>query len=246
MQNPFIIPAEIAAKVDEIMTASRARFGHDAFRMEDAPEGDAGAGAAKAAADAAASAAATKAAEDKAAADAAAGSDALGDAGKKALDAMKAKWKDAEAKAKTEADARAALQAKLDGKEAEHAAAQAKAETEKVALAKANGRILRSEVKAAAKGVLADPADAYKFLDLDSFEVSEDGEVDDAAIAAALKDLLTKKPYLAAQGGKYGDPDNGTRNENQKSIDDQIAEATKAGNHALAIALKRQKAYAAT
>src|SRR5690606_35597831 len=117
---------------------------------------------------------------------------ALGDAGKKALDAMKAERKaakDAAAAEKARADA---LQAKLDGKEAEHAAAQEKAATEKAALAKANDRILRSEVKAAAKGVLADPADAYKFLDLNSFEVSDDGEVDEAAIATALKDLIEK------------------------------------------------------
>lgn len=146
------------------------------------------------------------------------GEAALGDAGKKALDAMKAKWKDAEAKAKSEADARAALQAKLDGKEAEHAAEQAKRETEKAALAKANDRIRKSEVKAAAKGVLADPQDAYKFLDLDSFEVDDDGNVDEDAIAKALDDLVKSKPYLAAQGGKrfQGSADGGARNDATK------------------------------
>ncbi len=172
------------------------------------------------------------------------GVDALGDAGKKALDAMKAKWKEAETKAKAEADARAALQAKLDGKEAEHAAAQEKAATEAAALAKANARIVRSEIKAAAKGVLADPADAYKFLDLDTFEVSEDGEVDEAAIKAALEDLVKNKPYLGAQGSTrfQGSADGGTRNGTTPPIDDQIAEATKAGNHLLAINLKQQRA----
>ena len=126
---------------------------------------------------------------------------ALGDAGKKALDAMKAE--------------RDALQAKLDGKESEHAAEQAKRETELAALSKANDRILKSEVKAAAKGVLADPQDAYKFLDLESFEVDNDGNVDEDAIAKALADLITKKPYLAAQGGKrfQGTADGGARND---------------------------------
>lgn len=147
-----------------------------------------------------------------------AGEAALGDPGKKALDAMKADRKaarDAAAAEKARADA---LQAKLDGKEAEHQAEQEKRETEKAALTKANQRILRSEIKAAAKGVLADPADAYKFLDLDSFEVGEDGEVDDAAITAALTDLVSTKPYLAAQGGRFqGSADGGARNDTTKA-----------------------------
>jgi hypothetical protein len=152
------------------------------------------------------------------------GEAALGDAGKKALDAMKAKWKDADKLAKDNAAALAAIQAKLDGKEAEHQAAQEKAATEAAALAKANDRIRRSEVKAAAKGVLADPADAYKFLDLDAFEVSDDGEVDEAAITAALEDLVKSKPYLAVQDGKRfkGDADGGTRKESSVS---QLSEA---------------------
>ncbi len=146
------------------------------------------------------------------------GSADLGDAGKKALDAMKAKWKEAEAKAKAEADARAALQAKLDGKEAEYTAAQEKAALEQAALSKANDRILKSEVKAAAKGVLADPQDAYKFLDFDSFEVDNDGNVDEAAIAKALADLVAAKPYLAVQDGKrfQGSADGGARNDATK------------------------------
>lgn len=172
------------------------------------------------------------------------GSDALGDAGKKALDAMKAKWKEAETKAKAEADARAALQAKLDGKEAEHVAAQEKAALEQAALSKANDRILRSEVKAAAKGVLADPQDAYKFLDLNSFEVDDDGNVDEAVIAKALTDLVAAKPYLAAQSGKkfQGSADGSARNgSSTTSLDDQIAAATASGNFQLAIALKQAR-----
>lgn len=145
------------------------------------------------------------------------GESALGDAGKKALDAMKAKWKDADKLAKDNATALAALQAKLDGKEAEHQAAQSKRETEQAALAKANDRIRKSEVKAAAKGVLADPQDAYKFLDLDSFEVDDDGNVDEAVIAKAITDLIAEKPYLAAQGKRFqGTADGGARNEGTK------------------------------
>lgn len=70
--------------------------------------------------------------------------------------------------------------------------------------AKANERILRAEVRAAATGKLADPADALKFLDLTQFEVGDDGDVDADEIADAIDDLIKNKPYLgaAAQGGK--------------------------------------------
>lgn len=152
------------------------------------------------------------------------GEAALGDAGKKALDAMKAKWKEAEKRATERDAAAAALQAKLDGKEAEYQAEQEKRATEKAALDKANQRILRSEVKAAAKGMLADPQDAYKFLDLDSFEVDDDGNVDESAIVKALTDLVAAKPYLAAQGKRFqGGADGGTRNEGIKPS--QLTEA---------------------
>lgn len=145
------------------------------------------------------------------------GEAALGDAGKKALDAMKAERKAAREEAAALKADRDALQAKLDGKEAEFTAAQEKAATEKAALAKANDRILKSEVKAAAKGVLADPQDAYKFLDLDSFEVDDDGNVDEDAIASALADLVQKKPYLAAQGKRFqGTADGGARTDASK------------------------------
>lgn len=172
------------------------------------------------------------------------GEKSLGDAGKKALDAMKAERNTAKTEAQALKDALAALQAKIDGKEAEHTAAQEKAATEQAALAKANGRIVRSEVKAAAKGVLADPQDAYKFLDIDSFEVDNDGNVDEDAIASALADLVKSKPYLAAQGGKkfQGSADGGARNgAATTSIDDQIAAATAAGKFQLAIALKQER-----
>lgn len=141
----------------------------------------------------------------------------LGDAGKKALDAMKAKWKEAEASAKAKDAELAALKAKAEGKEAEFAAEQEKRAAEHAALAKANERILKSEVKAAAKGVLADPQDAYKFLDLDSFEVDDDGNVDEDAIASALATLVKDKPYLAAQGKRFqGTADGGARNDASK------------------------------
>jgi hypothetical protein len=79
---------------------------------------------------------------------------------------------------------------------------------------RADARVLRSEIKAAAAGKLADPADALAFLDLSSFEVDADGSVDEQEIAEAIDDLLTRKPHLAAQGGRSkGSADGGPRNE---------------------------------
>src|SRR5699024_8991195 len=76
-------------------------------------------------------------------------------------------------------------------------------------------RILRSEIKAAGTGRLADPTDAYSFLDLTQFEVDDDGNVDEDEIAEAIDELVKKKPYLAAQGGRrfQGSADGGTRKE---------------------------------
>src|SRR5690625_7382824 len=82
---------------------------------------------------------------------------------------------------------------------------QADADRRKVeseALAKANARIVRSEVKAAAAGKLADPSDAYKFLDLDQFEVDDDGNVDVDEIAEAIDGLIKNKPYIASHDGR--------------------------------------------
>lgn len=122
-----------------------------------------------------------------------------------------------------------AMQAKADGKEAEFLAAQESQRVKDEALSGANKRILKSEVKAAAKGVLADPQDAYKFLDLDSFEVDSDGNVDESAITDALTKLITEKPYLAAQGGQRfkGTADGGARTDAAKPS--QLTKADMAG-----------------
>lgn len=173
------------------------------------------------------------------------GADKLGDPGKRALDAMKAKSREARAEAAREKARADALQAKIDGQEAEH---QAKLERERVqaeALGKANERILKAEVRAVAAGKLNDPADALRFIDLSTIEVDEDGEPDKDAITAAVTDLLSKKPYLAAQGAPrfQGGADGGARNDPPgKSIQERIAEAEKARDHRTAIRLRQELA----
>lgn len=142
------------------------------------------------------------------------GEAALGDAGKKALDAMKAKWKAAESTAKETERKLAELQAKIDGKEAEH---QASIEAQRIkdeALAAANERIVGAELRAAAKGKVADDVlqDLSFFIKPSAFEVGDDGSVDTDAIARAVDDLIKNKPSLAAQGKRFqGSADGGAR-----------------------------------
>ena len=171
------------------------------------------------------------------------GATALGDAGKKALDAMKAERNEAKAAAKQAADDLAALRAQVEGREAEHKATLDAQRVKDEALSAANQRILKAEVRAQAASKLNDPKDALLYLDLSGFEVGEDGEVDGDAVASAIDKLITDKPYLAAQGTRFkGEADGGARKEPPADLDGQIAAATAAGQHQLAIALKQQRA----
>lgn len=172
------------------------------------------------------------------------GEESLGDPGKKALDAMKAKWQAERTRANAAEAAAAAALAKAEGKEQEFAAAEQRRQVEQDALSKANQRILKAEVRAQATAKLADPADALLYLDLSSFEVGDDGDVDAQAITAAIDDLIKAKPYLAAQGVRrfQGGADGGARKDASPSRDQQIADAERAGNVALSIYLKNQRA----
>lgn len=147
-----------------------------------------------------------KAAEEKAAAE------ALGDAGKQALDRMKAKWQK-ERDLRVEAQ-KALAEKDKQGENEQPDAEKIRAEADRAAMAKVNERILRSEIRAAAAGKFQDPKDALAYLDLSKFEVDEDGSVDEDEISEALADLLTKKPYLGVtQGDKKfkGTADAGAR-----------------------------------
>lgn len=121
------------------------------------------------------------------------GADELGDKGKRALASMKDKWR-------AERDKARDLERRLAEKDGADDAEQARRKAEADALARANARILKAEIRAAAKGKLADPKDALTFLDLEQFEVDEDGEIDAEEIEEAISGLLKAKPYLAAQG----------------------------------------------
>lgn len=117
---------------------------------------------------------------------------------KGALSKERTRAREAEKRAKA---AEAALAAK--DKPAEEAAIdEAKREAAAEATKRANERIAKAEVKAAAKGLFADPSDVGLYLDMAEF-VDEDGDVDSDAIEDALKDLLEKKPHLAAEKKRF-------------------------------------------
>lgn len=146
---------------------------------------------------------------------------ALGEPGKQAIDRTKVKWQ-------RERDARRAAEAELaalkaapkkpakdDDTEAALEAARQRATDEAVTKATkaANDRVLRSEIKSAAAGKLADPSLALKLIDLSDFEADKNGDFDEDEIKDAIDELLKEHPYLAAQGrSKFqGDADAGDR-----------------------------------
>lgn len=143
--------------------------------------------------------------------------DALGDAGKKALDAMKGKWQ-------RERDARKALEAQIATANAgkpDTGTTDQPVEADairKQAQAEARAEVLRDraldKVETKAAKLFADPEDARMILAGQVDDFLDDGQVDIEAIDAALTELLRKKPHLAAATAKrfQGGADGGARN----------------------------------
>jgi hypothetical protein len=145
------------------------------------------------------------------------GADSLGDAGKKALDRMKAERGAAKAEAAAEKKRADELAAKVtafedrDRTDLERATAAAEVAAKQAAAATA--RAVQAEVKALAAEGFADPTDAAAFLDLAKYS-GADGEIDTDAISADLSALLERKPHLGRQSAPKGprpDPSQGAR-----------------------------------
>lgn len=175
------------------------------------------------------------------------GEDALGDPGKRALDATKAKLR-------TERAKRIELEEKLrtatTPKEGEPTIDQIRADAETAANKRANARIVRAEVKAAASNILVDPEDAFAFIDLSTFDVDDDGEIDADDISSALTDLIAKRPYLAInapQGGKKRVPavpaDPAHKPSAPVSHADKVKAARASGDFQAVIALENDLLY---
>jgi hypothetical protein len=169
------------------------------------------------------------------------GDPALGPAGEKALTEWKKRAKEAEQLTKDQA-ARLKTFEDAQKTEAERQADALKAAQDRAE--KATRLAVSSKVEALASGRFQDPQDAVDALSGGSF-VSEEGAVDAEAITAALEDLLTRKPHWAA--GEPGprtprpDPAQGARPGTPPNLSQQVAEAEKAGNTKLVMALKTQQ-----
>lgn len=146
------------------------------------------------------------------------GEDQLGDAGKKALDRMKADKKAAQETAKAAQAELAALKAQLAEATAR---GDAVADVEKVVEAKAaeiaaqyQAKVAAAEIKAAAVGKVIDVDLVASLPEFNPTNfLTESGEVDQVKVAEAIDGLVTSKPYLAAQGqGVKGAGDGGARN----------------------------------
>lgn len=177
------------------------------------------------------------------------GEEDLGDAGKKALDAMKAQRKAANDRAKAAEERATALETALAAKDKpaeEQALDAARAEARAEAQKAADARILKSELRAVAAGKLANPADALAFIDLSEFTVDADGEPDSDALNEAITDLLKARPYLAAnpnQNPFQGQGDGGAKPpaKPEATLDEQIAEANAKNDFRTVIRLQNQK-----
>jgi len=169
------------------------------------------------------------------------GAESLGDAGKRALEAMKTKLK-------AEKAARVAAEKKLQAATPDAPDVdKITAEADRKANERANLRVLKADLRVAAADLLADPSDALAFLDLTQFEPDSQGEFDPDEITDALKDLVKRKPHLskAAQSGTKRIPvvpaDPANKPSTPTSLDDQIAAAQQAGDMMTALKLQNRK-----
>jgi hypothetical protein len=142
---------------------------------------------------------------------------ALGDAGKKALDAMKAKWR-------AERDRSRKLEQDLAAAKKPPADAGAKPDLEAMreqARDEARGESLRERVldkiEAKAARLFSNPEDARLFLADKADDFIDGKTVDVEAIGEALADLLKERPYLGVTQGDAkrfkGTVDGGPRGE---------------------------------
>ena len=132
---------------------------------------------------------------------------------KKALAAERKARKDAERKFRDLSVEHEAAGKPADEQELDRVRREATTE----ATGKANTRIIRAEVKAAAVGKVKNPALALKLIDTSGIDVDDDGEVDSDALQAAIADLLTEYPELAADAARFqGGADQGAKGKTAK------------------------------
>ena len=124
----------------------------------------------------------------------------LGDAGKKALDAMKAKWRAERDRAKAAEDKLAAATKPPADDDKPDLDAIRKQAREEVQAESLRERAL-DKLEAKAARLFQNPEDARAFLASKVDDFLDDGKIDVEAIGDALKDLLTDRPYLGVTQG---------------------------------------------
>lgn len=129
---------------------------------------------------------------------------------------------------------------------AEEKATAALAKAEERATA-ATTRAVRSEIRALAADLFADPGDPADNLNVAKY-VSGDGEIDTDGIKTDLADLLKRKPHWgktdpAAPRSPKPDRSQGSSAQGQVSVEAQIAEAQAKGDIARVIRLQTQKLF---
>lgn len=187
----------------------------------------------------------------------------LGDAGKQAIDRMKAERNAARAEAaaaKAEVDALKAAQMTEQERAIATARAEAAAEAKAEVLGDVNERLFSAALQVAAAtdipiadgktvriadpSLLADPEVARRLLGLSEIPVTDTGDIDTEAISAAVAALAAAKPYLTASATPTpGSADQGARTPPPppKDIDSQIVEAEANGDWVAAGQLKLHK-----
>jgi hypothetical protein len=163
--------------------------------------------------------------------------DNLGDAGKQAIDRMKAERDAARKEAKTHQRELEKLRtASLS--EQERAVAEAKTTGAQEATLAAGKRLARAEIRAASASAGFDATDLLDDLDLSRF-VGDDGEPDEKAIADRVKKWSAMAPKSTRPSGHI---DQGPRTTSSPS--EQIAAAEAKGDWKASLALKAQQLQA--
>lgn len=135
---------------------------------------------------------------------------------------------------KADEDAEAARQAAMSDQE--RAVEDAKKAGRAEAVSELGQRIAAAELRAALTGLVPDPSLIVEDVNLAKF-VTDDGEVDNDAVAAFRAKYLGQKPSFqgSADGGPQGD------STQEPTLDEQIAAAQKAGNTRLVMQLQNRK-----
>jgi hypothetical protein len=179
----------------------------------------------------------------------------LGPQGRRALDAWKARAKEAESADKAHAAQVALLEARIadfDKSPEEQVLLAARREGESAATATVTAAaataLARQALITEAKGRLADPTDVTAFLAAEDIKVGDGFSVDTAAITALVDDLLTRKPHLGIPAPKPSGPvvpagsiDQGVRSKDTPSLGQRADLAQSEGRHKDAIRLKAQQ-----